>query len=346
MSSEEKTAGTALAVTYTPAAIAANFADLEAQVDGMLEIYEGAVYDLSDPEAVKGAKRDLAFLNGLDRELNARKLAVKRDYMKPYEDFAAKADAIREKVKAAASGIKEQVDAAEAERKEARRSALEAHYAEFAELLAPVVPYSMFHEDRWLNKTCKEQKAVSELEAKVQKTAIEWESLKAGLADSAHYDVAEREFFRTLDLGAAMAAAQEAKREDERIAGLKESMAALHADLPEPQEPEAQPEEAAPAPAPPAPVAPAPMPPAPPVPMPPAPPAPPAPYPAPRMPCVMVIDAATVEQMRAIGAFCGTLEPPVTGTFKRGTLADVAARMARPAMHYDDYEEVPYHAYA
>lgn len=340
MSSEEKTAGTALAVTYTPAAIAANFADLEAQVDGMLEIYEGAVYDLSDPESVKGAKRDLAFLNGLDRELNARKLAVKRDYMKPYEDFAAKADAIREKVKAAASGIKEQVDAAEAERKEARRSLLERHYSEFAELLAPVVPYSMFHEDRWLNKTCKEQKAVSELEAKVQKAAIEWESLKAGLADSAHYDVAEREFFRTLDLGAAMSAAQEARREDERIAGLKESMAALH---PEPQEPEAQAAEAAPSP-----VAPAPMPPAPPAPMPPAPPAPmpPMPDPAPRMPCVMVIDAATVEQMRTIGAFCGTLEPPVTGTFKRSTLAQVAARMPKPAPHYDDYEEVPYHAYA
>ncbi len=317
MSSEEKTAGTALAVTYTPAAIAANFADLEAQVDGMLEIYEGAVYDLADPEAVKGAKRDLAFLNGLDRELNARKLAVKRDYMKPYEDFAARADAIREKVKAAASGIKEQVDAAEAERREARRGMLEAHYAEFAELLAPVVPYSMFHEDRWLNKTCKEQKAVSELEAKVQKAAIDWESLKAGLADSVHYGVAEREFFRTLDLGAAMSAAQEARREDERIAGLKESMAALHPDHAEPQEPEAQPAAAASAPVAPAPMAPM----------------PPMPDPAPRMPCVMVIDAATVDQMRAIGEFCGTL-------------AQVAARMPKPAPHYDDYEEVPYHAYA
>ena len=330
MSSEEKTAGTALAVTYTPAAIAANFADLEAQVDGMLEIYEGAVYDLADPEAVKGAKRDLAFLNGLDRELNARKLAVKRDYMKPYEDFAARADAIREKVKAAASGIKEQVDAAEAERREARRGMLEAHYAEFAELLAPVVPYSMFHEDRWLNKTCKEQKAVSELEAKVQKAAIDWESLKAGLADSVHYGVAEREFFRTLDLGAAMSAAQEARREDERIAGLKESMAALHPDHAEPQEPEAQPAAAASAPVAPAPMAPM----------------PPMPDPAPRMPCVMVIDAATVDQMRAIGEFCGTLAPPVTGAFKRGTLAQVAARMPKPAPHYDDYEEVPYHAYA
>ncbi|MEG0790957.1 MAG: hypothetical protein RSG23_04960, partial [Gordonibacter sp.] len=59
----------------------------------------------------------------------------------------------------------------------------------------------------------------------------------------------------------------------------------------------------------------------------------PAPPPAPVIdpddpprPCVMVVDAATTEQMRAIGRFCGSLVPSVTGTFKLGTLDEVYAK--------------------
>ena len=52
-------------------------------------------------------------------------------------------------------------------------------------------------------------------------------------------------------------------------------------------------------------------------------PAQPAPVAAPGgeyVPCVMVIDAASREQMRQIGRFCGSLSPRVTGRFVTGTL--------------------------
>lgn len=38
------------------------------------------------------------------------------------------------------------------------------------------------------------------------------------------------------------------------------------------------------------------------------------------MPCVMVITAASREQMQQIGRFCGSLNPRVTGKFVTGTL--------------------------
>ena len=42
------------------------------------------------------------------------------------------------------------------------------------------------------------------------------------------------------------------------------------------------------------------------------------------VPCVMVIDSATTEQMQAVGKLCGLVG--VTGVFKRGTLAEVCQR--------------------
>ena len=40
------------------------------------------------------------------------------------------------------------------------------------------------------------------------------------------------------------------------------------------------------------------------------------------MPCVMVIQAASIEQMQQIGRFCGSLSPRVTGKFVTGTLEE------------------------
>lgn len=42
------------------------------------------------------------------------------------------------------------------------------------------------------------------------------------------------------------------------------------------------------------------------------------------VPCIVVVDSATVEQMRALGMLCGLVG--ITGTFKMGTLAEVCER--------------------
>ena len=227
-----------LAVEYSAPSIAANFDALEAHVRKIVSEYDGAKYDLTDKTVLAGAKNDRAYLNSLKGEIETRRKAVKKAYCMPLDAFEARCKGITSIIDGAAQNIKAQLDQAEEERKAFIYSNLKAHYEEFAELLAPVVPYEQLHEKQWLNKSFGQVKAEKALDAKVSAVARDWETLKSQ-SGMAHYEEAEREFFRTLDLGAALNAARRATEYDERIAEMKAAM--------EPEPVEAQPMEPAPA---------------------------------------------------------------------------------------------------
>lgn len=305
---------TTLEVTYTEATIASNFDALEAHVRKVVSEYDGAVYDLTSAQAVKEAKHDRSYLNGIKKEIDERRKAVKREYSKPLDAFEKRCKRITAIIDESSDAIKAQLDEAEQARKDALYSRLQQHYEEFAGLLVPVVPYERLHEDQWLNKTFGEIKAQQALEAKVSDVARDWETLKAQQETMPHYADAEREFFRTLDLGAALNAARLADEEDRRIAELKAAMA------PEPEpEPVSGPEpEPIAAPEPEPMPAPAPMP----APMP----APtPAPVAEPLEAWTVEVPSATRSQMERLASVLKA--QGITGSIRRGTTAQVAARM-------------------
>lgn len=312
-----------LTVSFTPAAIDANFDALDARVEELIAGYAEARYDLTDSDEIKQAKRDRTYLNGIAKEIDERRKAVKREYMRPLDDFEARANAITAKVKKASANIKEQLDEAEERRKDRAYAILKEYYEDLAGMLAPVVPYERIHDEKWLNKTFGEMKAKAAIDEKVAKVATDWETLQAQRETLPRYEVAEREFFASLDLGAALNAAREAQEADERIAGMRAEMAEYGScETPTDTEPETAPEpvpepEPAPQAAPVPQVAPAPQvataPQA----------AAPVAVPGGRyVPCVMVIQAASIEQMQQIGRFCGSLSPRVTGKFVTGTLEE------------------------
>lgn len=303
---------TTLEVTYTEATIASNIDALEAHVKKVVADYEGATYDLASAQAVKEAKHDRSYLNGIKKEIDERRKAVKREYNKPLEAFERRCKQITAIIDESIDAIKAQLDEAEQTRKDALYSRLQQHYEEFAGLLAPVVPYERLHEAQWLNKTFGEIKAQQALEAKVSDVARDWETLKAQQEAMPHYADAEREFFRALDLGAALNAARLADEEDRRIAELKAAMAPDPEPEPMPEpEPIAAPEpEPMPAPAPmPAPI-PAPM---------------PAPVAEPLEAWTVEVPSATRSQMQALASLLKA--QGITGSIRRGTPAQVAARM-------------------
>lgn len=299
---------TTLEVTYTEATIASNMDALEAHVKKVVADYEGATYDLASAQAIKEAKHDRSYLNGIKKEIDERRKAVKREYNKPLDAFERRCKQITAIIDESTDAIKAQLDEAEQARKDALYSRLQQHYEEFAELLAPVVPYERLHEAQWLNKTFGEIKAQQALEAKVADVARDWETLKAQQEAMPHYADAEREFFRTLDLGAALNAARLADEEDRRIAELKAAMAPDPEPEPMPEpEPIAAPEpEPMPAPAP----MPAPM---------------PAPVAEPLEAWTVEVPSATRSQMQALASVLKA--QGITGSIRRGTPAQVAARM-------------------
>ena len=214
-----------LSVAYVPSTIEANFDALEAHVRKVVSDYEGATYDLTDKNALAGAKKDRSYLTGLKKEIEERRKAVKREYSKPLDAFEQRCKQITGIIDEAADNIKAQLDQAEQERQDRAYAKLQEHYEEFAGLLAEAVPYERFHEKQWLNKTFGE--------AKASRFAGDWDTLKSQFEGEPFFADAERELFATLDLGAALTAARKAAEENARIAELKESM-----------EPEPEPESA------------------------------------------------------------------------------------------------------
>lgn len=311
-----ETEATTLEVTYTEATIASNMDALEAHVKKVVADYEGATYDLTSAQAIKEAKHDRSYLNGIKKEIDERRKAVKREYNKPLDAFERRCKQITAIIDESTDAIKAQLDEAEQTRKDALYSRLQQHYEEFAGLLAPVVPYERLHEPQWLNKTFGEIKAQQALEAKVSDVARDWETLKAQQEAMPHYADAEREFFRTLDLGAALNAARLADEEDRRIAELKAAMAPEPEPEPEPM-PEPEPEPVA-APEPEPMPAPAPMPAPVPAPM-------PAPVAEPLEAWTVEVPSATRSQMQALASLLKA--QGITGRIRRGTPAQVAARM-------------------
>lgn len=231
----EEQEASSLIVTYAPSSIEANFDALEKRVRKTVELYEGATYDLTKADKIKEAKNDRSYLNGLKNEIEERRKAVKREYNKPLAAFEKRCKEITSIIDGASDGIKAQLDEAEERRRAGARAALEAHYREFAELLAPVVPYERLHDDKWLNKSFGEVKAKKALEEKVSAVARDWDTLKAQRDSMAHYEVAERELFRTLDLGSALNAARAADDEDARIAAMREAVESKPAPCPAPR---------------------------------------------------------------------------------------------------------------
>lgn len=319
----EVVGGDELSVQYKPASIDANFDDLEERVRKMVADYEGAVYDMSKDENVAAAKRDRAYLNGIVKQIDERRKAVKREYTKPLAAFEDRCKRIAGIAGGAADAIKAQLDEAEERRRDAAYAILKDYYEEVADLLAPVVPYERVHDEKWLNKSFGEVRAKRAVDERVGRLASDWESLKARRGGMRHYEEAERELFRTLDLGSALAAARAADEEDARIAEMK---AAIE---PEPATPEPAP---GPAPEPePAPAreprrAPEPQP-------------APAPVPQPepqriiapvpgeeRKPWVVIIPSATRTDMLALAKLLA--QTNVDGVIKQGSLALVAMREA------------------
>lgn len=284
-----------LSIACNAGSISANFDALEAKVDAILADYKGWKPSADSTKDVEQCKKQRTYLNGLAKDIDERRKAVKREYLRPLDAFEQRANGIRDKIKTVSDRLNDVAKQAEKAEKDAKEAEIREYYETYAELLAPVVPYERIADPKWLNKSVKLNKALEELEAKVDRIAKDWDSLKT--LNLEFYDQAEAHFFNTLDLGSSVAYNAKLVEDRRKIEEMKAAMAPAPEPEPEPipkpkveQKPAptyAQPSE-------------------------------------PSFPMVMVINSCTNSQAMEIGRFCGSLG--VTGCFKQGTLEEVMRR--------------------
>lgn len=206
--------------SLTPPELSANFDALREWAQGLVDGYGAGGLDPRRDDDVRQAKRDRAYFNGLVKDIDQRRKAVKAAYSAPLKAFEDECKSVTAVLQGAADQAGAVVAEGDRLYRKAKGQALRDHFEAFAGELASVVDFEQLADPAWLNRTCTLAKAKDELTAKVERVARDWEGLRQFEACD-HFDVAERTYFRTLDLAAALRAQNDAIAEDNRIAALK-----------------------------------------------------------------------------------------------------------------------------
>lgn len=191
-----------------------NKEELLAAVRSKVALYEGIVYT---EETVKTAKNDRAELNNLVKAIDERRKKVKEVINQPYAEFEKELKEITDLIKKQSAEIDEQVKAFETAEKEEKRAKIMEAYEKAVGNLAEILPFSKVFDQRYLNKTCKLESAIADVQKKIEQVKTDLETIERVCG---RYKLNAKDIYvRTLDLSKAMA-------EEKRLKDLEEKLEA------------------------------------------------------------------------------------------------------------------------
>ena len=128
-----------------------NFEDLKDALTAELELYKNLVFT-EDTKA--DAKKTVAELRKLKKQINDKRIEVKKLYMQPYTDFEAKVKELDKLINEPIAYISEQIDAFEQKRSEEKRELINEIYLELVserEDIAGYVELNRVYDSKWEN---------------------------------------------------------------------------------------------------------------------------------------------------------------------------------------------------
>ena len=166
-----------LSVTQQMGVITGNFDAIKAQLESEMAEYKGKTFT---EETKKKAKEDLADLRKLKKNVNARKLEVKKAYMKPYDDFEEKVKELICVIDDPIVLIDGQVKGFEEKRINERKASIEELYDGIVEEeLRDYIPLERIYGDKWTNATTTMKSIREDISAVVMKTQQDIMTIKA-----------------------------------------------------------------------------------------------------------------------------------------------------------------------
>lgn len=153
-----------------PQHIETNFEAVDAYLTEAMEPYTSLVVS---EDSIGDAKKTLAALRKLKDGINAQKIAVKREWMKPYTEYEDKAKQLMARVEAGISNIDGQVKDYDARRKEQKMAELK-EYFEFEAGRYRVVAYldwNLIRNPKWANASFSVEDAENEISGIITRTA-------------------------------------------------------------------------------------------------------------------------------------------------------------------------------
>lgn len=133
-------------VTF-PEVIQFNYEELKAEITSKVEMYKNLVYTGSDQ--IKDAKADRAALNKLIKAMSDERIRIKKDCLKPYDEFERKIRELTDIVNEPVQLIDKQIKEYEQTLKEEKRKDIEALFETIG--FQAFVKLDMIWDEKWLN---------------------------------------------------------------------------------------------------------------------------------------------------------------------------------------------------
>lgn len=133
-------------VTF-PEVIQFNYEELKAEITSKVEMYKNLVYTGSDQ--IKDAKADRATLNKLIKAMSDERIRIKKDCLKPYDEFERKIRELTDIVNEPVQLIDKQIKEYEQTLKEEKRKEIEALFETIG--FQAFVKLEMIWDEKWLN---------------------------------------------------------------------------------------------------------------------------------------------------------------------------------------------------
>ena len=157
--------------------ISTNLETLKAELKEIAGRYEGV---LVSEDTVPLAKKDLAELRKLRTDIEDRRKAVKKQWNEPYTVFENEVKSALAIIDEPINEIDKQVKDFEKADKETKREKIKQIYKSYIPAdIEPYMPFETVFDEKWLNKSTKENEIVSDLSAKATQIKVDLDAIKA-----------------------------------------------------------------------------------------------------------------------------------------------------------------------
>lgn len=153
-----------------PQHIETNFEAVDAYLTEAMEPYTQMVVT---EDSIGDAKKTLAQLRKLKDGINAQKIAVKREWMKPYTEYEDKAKQLMSRVEAGISNIDGQVKDYDSRRKEQKLQELKDYFDQEASRyrVEEYLDWNLIRNPKWANASFSVEDAENEISGIITRTA-------------------------------------------------------------------------------------------------------------------------------------------------------------------------------
>ena len=172
-----------LRINQNPGSIELNFDELEAQLDNKLAEYKGAVFT---EDSKTYAKKEVANLRKLKKDIDDARKAVKKKWMEPYDSFDDRMKKLMKKVDEPINLINEQVEEFEKKRVEKKRAEIKKAFDEFVSEIPNYQEYislEKFYNTKWENASVNMKAVRNEMEQSISSIITAVNTIKSMNSD-------------------------------------------------------------------------------------------------------------------------------------------------------------------